>query len=78
MNWYAMRKSIKNGQVSFNQRTGERNEMLRQYFLYCASSATNEQENEFDYVEFGTIQQGATKHESFSNPVPESEEVVEE
>jgi len=71
MTWYAQRKSIKNGSTTFNNRTGERDAMLRQYFLYCASSATNEQENEFDYVDFGTVEQGAIKHESFTHPVPE-------
>lgn len=78
MNWYAQRKSIKGGQVSFNQRTGERAEMLRQYFLYCASAATNADENEYDYIEFGTIQQGAIKHEAFSNPAPAPEVEPEE
>ena len=50
MTFYSQRKSIKEGQVTFNQRTGNREEMLRQYFLYCASAATNESGNEFDAV----------------------------
>lgn len=71
MTYYAQRKSIKNGQTTFNQRTGERTEMLRQYFLYCASASTNADENEFDFVDFGTVEQGAVKTESFRQEIPE-------
>ena len=78
MLYYAQRKSIKNGEVSFNNRTGERKEMLRQYFLYCASSATNADQNDYDFVDFGTIEQGQLKVESFNQvepePAPETEE----
>ena len=74
MTFYAQRKSIKNGApVAPNNRYGERDEMLRQYFLYCASAATNADENEYDSVEFGTIEQGIIKTERFSHPVPEPE-----
>ena len=76
MTWFAQRKSIKNGTVSFNNRTGEYAEMLRQYFLYCASAATNADGNELDYVEFGTVEQGPIKHEVFNHPA-EPAEVVE-
>ena len=78
MLYYAQRKSIKDEEPIFNNRTGTRREMLRQYFLYCASSATNENENDFDFVEFGTIEHGALKVESFNQdepePLPETEE----
>lgn len=78
MLYYAQRKSIKNGEVTFNNRTGEREEMLRQYFLYCASSATNTDKNDYDYVDFGTILYGQLKVESFNHaepePAPETEE----
>ena len=68
MTYYAQRKSIKNGApVAPNNRYGEYNEMLRQYFLYCASAATNADENEFDSVEFGTIEGGILKVERFDN-----------
>ena len=77
MTFYSQRKSIQDGQVTFNQRTGNREEMLRQYFLYCASAATNEAGNEFDSVEFGTIEQGVLKREAFSHPVAEPEEQEE-
>ena len=73
--YYAQRKSIKNGEpVAPNNRYGERDEMLRQYFLYCAAAATNADENEYDSVEFGTIEQGVLKTERFSHPVEAEEE----
>lgn len=75
--YYAQRKSIKNGEVTFNNRTGERDEMLRQYFLYCASSATNADGNDYDFVDFGTIKFGQLKVESFNHvpePTPNTEE----
>lgn len=78
MNFYAQRKSIKNGQVTFNNRTGNREDMLRQYFLYCANAATNVDGNEFDFIEFGTIEQGVIKHEAFTQTVPNEEETEQE
>ena len=73
--YYAQRKSIKNGApVAPNNRYGDRNEMLRQYFLFCASAATNADENEFDSVEFGTVEQGALKTERFVQEIPAEEE----
>lgn len=78
MTFYAQRKSIKNGTTTFNNRTdADRDTMLRQYFLYCASAASNDQENEFDYVDFGTVEQGAIKHEAFTHPAPEPEPTPE-
>lgn len=76
--YYAQRKSIKDGQpVAPNNRYGDRQDMLRQYFLYCASAATNADENDFDSVEFGTIENGAQKVERFTQPKPEPEEPEE-
>lgn len=66
--WYSQRKSIKNGEPQTpNNRYGERAEMLRQYFLYCASAATNADANDFDACEFGTIEGGPLKVERFDN-----------
>ena len=66
--FYSQRKSIKNGEPqTVNNRYGSYSEMLRQYFLYCASAATNADENDFDSVEFGTIEGGALKVERFDN-----------
>ncbi len=78
VNYYAQRKSIKNGQpVAVSNRYGTRQEMLRQYFLYCANAATNQDENEFDSIEFGTIENGVLKVERFTQPVPEPEQEEE-
>ena len=75
LHYYAMRKSIKDGTPqTINSRFGEYAEMLRQYFLYCASAATNADGNEYDYVEFGTIEQGAIKVEKFDNAATEEPE----
>ena len=58
MIYYAIRRSIKDGVPSSNERTGEKAAMERQFHLYCASCATNEAGNEFDAVEFGTLEGG--------------------
>ena len=58
MIYYAIRRSIKDGTPSSNERTGEKAAMERQFHLYCASCATNEAGNEFDAVEFGTLEGG--------------------
>lgn len=80
MTFYAQRKSIKNGEPqAINNRFGDRAEMLRQYFLYCASAATNADGNDYDSIEFGTVEQGAIKVERFNNePEPTPEEPEEE
>ena len=59
MTYYSQRKSIKNGEPqSVNNRYGTRQEMERQFHLYCASAATNEAGNEVDSVEWGTVENG--------------------
>lgn len=58
MTYYAIRRSIKDGVPSSNERTGEKAAMERQFHLYCASCATNEAGNQFDAVEWGTIEAG--------------------
>ena len=82
MTYYAQRKSIKDGQpIAPNNRYGDRKEMLRQYFLYCASAATNEAENDYDYIDFGTVEQGTLKREIFDQETilaPETPEGGEE
>lgn len=73
--FYSQRKSIKNGEPqTINNRFGEQPEMLRQYFLYCASAATNADGNDFDSVEYGTIEGGVLKAERFDNTQAEAEE----
>ena len=73
MTYYAQRKSIKGDQVTFNQRSGEQEDMLRQYFLYCASASTNEADNDYDFIDYGTIENGQLKKESFRHEKPEPE-----
>lgn len=75
LHYYAMRKSIKGGEPqTINSRFGTYSEMLRQYFLYCASAATNADNNDYDFIEFGTIEQGAVKTERFEHAVEEEPE----
>lgn len=74
MTYYAQRKSVKNGQpVTPNNRYGERNEMERQFHLYCASAATNADGNEIDSIEWGTIENGPIERKRWTNPVPQPE-----
>ena len=78
MTYYAQRKSIKGEQVTFNQRTGNQPDMLRQFFLYCASASTNEADNDYDFIDYGTIENGQLKKESFRNEKPEPNNTPEE
>ena len=75
MTYYSQRKSVKNGQpVAPNNRYGERAEMERQFHLYCASAATNADNNEIDSVEWGTIEQGVIERKRWTWPVEEQTE----
>lgn len=78
--YYAQRKSIKNGEPqAINNRYGTRQEMERQYHLYCASAATNADGNEADSIEWGTIEQGVIERKTWVWPVEEpAEETAEE
>lgn len=67
MTYYAIRRSVKDGVPSTNERTGEKAAMERQFFLYCASAATNEAGNSFDAVELGTVEGGKLKREVFDH-----------
>ena len=81
MTYYAQRKSVKNGApVTPNNRFGTRQEMERQYHLFCASAATNADNNEIDSVEWGTIENGVIERkvwiaeaEPAAEPEPETE-----
>lgn len=75
MQYYAQRKSIKNGEPqTVNNRFGTRPEMERQYHLYCASAATNADENQVDAVEWGTIEQGVLERKTWVWPSDETPE----
>ena len=72
MTYYSQRKSIKNGEAqAVNNRYGERNEMERQFHLYCASACTNSDNNELDAIEWGTLEQGAIERKVYHNYSPE-------
>ena len=74
MTYYAQRKSVKAGvPQTVNNRFGERAEMERQFHLYCASAATNADNNELDSVEWGTIEQGRIERKFWSWPAPSPE-----
>lgn len=73
MTYYAQRKSIKNGEPqTVNNRFGTRQEMERQFHLYCASAATNADSNDIDSIEWGTVEQGALERKAWVWPVEES------
>ena len=74
MTYYSQRKSIKNGEPqSVNNRFGTRQEMERQFHLYCASAATNEAGNEVDAIEWGTIEGGVIERKRWTWPVEQEE-----
>lgn len=72
MQYYAQRKSIKNGEPqTVNNRFGTRQEMERQFHLYCASAATNADGFEVDSIEWGTVEQGIIERKVWINEIPE-------
>lgn len=76
MTYYAQRKSIKDGEpVAVNNRYGSRQEMERQFHLYCASAATNADGNTVDSIEWGTIESGVIERKCW---VAEPEEAPAE
>lgn len=74
MIYYSQRKSVKDGAaVAPNNRYGTRNEMERQFHLYCASACTNADNNEIDAIEWGTLEQGVLERKVYTNPAPQPE-----
>jgi len=71
--YYAERKDYKNSKLGSNIRTGEKAEMERQFFLYCASAAENAAGNEQTTVEFGVFGVKPQRFESWRYPAPEPE-----
>ena len=73
MTYYAQRKSIKDGQPQpINSRFGTREEMERQFHLYCASAATNADGFEVDSIEWGTIEQGVVERHVWTHEPTET------
>ena len=79
LHYYAQRKTIKNEQAQVNpvNKVGTKQDMLYQYFLFCASAVKNTDGNDLDYVEFGTFEQGCLRHEVFVNDTSEPEAETE-
>lgn len=74
MTYYAQRKSIKDGApIAPNNRYGERNEMERQFHLYCASACTNADGFETDSIEWGTIENGVIERKKYVHEIPTPE-----
>ena len=71
--YYAQKLSIKDDAVTHNERYGEYDDMLYQYFLYCANSVKNDAKTDLDTVEFGSVEQGKIKRERFNHPQPAPE-----
>lgn len=68
LHYYAIRWSIdKDSNIVKNDRTGDRTAMERQYYLYCASAATNEAQNKLDAVEWGTFEGGKLDRKVWQN-----------
>lgn len=80
MTYYAQKKAIKDGQpVAPNNRYGTKSEMEYQYYLYCANSVQNNDNNDISSVEWGTIEQGVIERRRWlKEPEPEPEEPVEQ
>lgn len=66
MTYYAYKQAIKNGATTTTNKNGSKKDMLYQYYLFCASSVKNEAGDDFDAVEFGTVEGGKQKREKFS------------
>lgn len=77
LTYYAQRKSVKDGVPQTpNNRYGTREEMERQFHLYCASAVVNEAQNDVDSIEWGTVEQGAIERKRYekTEEAPETEE----
>ena len=66
MTYYAIRYIIKAGEVKSPViKQGNKEDMERQFYLFCANASTNSEENDFDACEFGTLEGGKLKREVF-------------
>ena len=80
MTYYSQRKSIKdNAPQTPNNRYGTRQEMERQYHLYCASACSSD-EFDVDAIEWGTIEHGVIEKKVYMKQVniePEETETID-
>lgn len=78
MMYYAQRKSIKDGAaLPINNRFGTREEMERQFHLYCASACIFTEQYDVDSIEWGTVEQGALERKTYYYVAPEPEPETE-
>lgn len=75
LHYYALRHSTTGDTINtISNRYGTREEMERQFHLYCASAATNADNHTTDAVEWGTIEGGKLdRKEWIRDAQPESE-----
>ena len=82
MIYYAQKKAIKNGApVAPSNRYGTEKEMEYQFYLFCANSVQNNEQNDISSVEWGTIEQGVIERRRWVKSAevqPEPEEEPEE
>lgn len=72
--YYAQRKSIKaDTPAAPVNKYGSRDDMEYQYHLFCASAVKNEAQNDFDAIEWGTLEQGVLERKTYNHPAPETE-----
>lgn len=76
MTYYAQRKIIKNGvaQANVTNKVGEREEMEKQFHLFCANAAVNGDSNDFDSCEWGTFEQGMLERKAWDHTLKPSPE----
>ena len=78
MIYYAQKKAIKNGEpVAPSNRYGTKKDMEYQYYLYCANSVQNNDDNDISSVEWGTIEQGVIERKRWLKEVEPEPEVEE-
>lgn len=67
------RSEKKDGTVTTTTKYGEKDDMLYQFFLFCANSVKNDSKTEFDAVTYGPVRGSAKRFETFNHPQPEPE-----
>lgn len=80
LHYYSQRKAIKDGASQpVTNKYGTAVDMEYQYHLFCASAAKNEADNEYERIEWGTIEHGIIEAKTYDHPAePESESEPEE
>lgn len=80
LHYYAQRKFYKDGvgKTPLNYHYETVMEAEKQFHLLCSSAITNNDGNDFDSVEFGTLENGIIERKFYNHPVlepaPEPEE----